>query len=86
MQNYIIRLNVKELMKAQIDQNIETDKALAKLIGVSPSQVSRAKLPPSDPRYCSPGTKFIAGVLNLFKGEPFEKFFYVEEVNEENAS
>lgn len=80
MQNKIIRLNVKELMKAQIDMSIDTDRELAEKIGVSPSQVSRAKLPPSDPRYCAPGTKFIAGVLSLFKGEPFEKFFYIEDV------
>lgn len=86
MKKAIIRLNVKELTKAQIDADIKTDADLAKLIGINVSTLWRAKLKPSDPRFCSPGATFIAGVLNLFKGEPFERFFYIEEVTEENAS
>ena len=87
----VIRLKVKELMKAQIDNDIPTDAALAKLIGVSPSQVWRAKLPPDDERYNSPGVQFIAGVLGAFNGS-FEDFFYVEtiqaekEVSQEHAT
>lgn len=85
MKEVIIRLNVKELMRAQIDADIKSDKELARLIGVTPVQVWRAKLKPSNPQYNAPGPKFIAGILNLFKGEPFERFFYIEEVGDENA-
>lgn len=73
-----IRLNTKELMKAQIDADIKSDKELARLIGVSPTQVWRAKLKPTDPQYNAPGPKFIAGILSLFEGEKFERFFYIE--------
>lgn len=69
-------------MKAQIDRDIPTDAALAKLIGVSPSQVWRAKLPPDDERHNAPGVQFIAGVLGAFDGSPFEKFFFVERIEE----
>lgn len=79
MAKKLIRLKVKELMKAQIDSDIATDAALAKEIGVSPSQVWRAKLPVTDERYNAPGVQFIAGVLGAFGG-PFEKFFYIEDV------
>lgn len=75
----VIRLKVKDLMKAQIDKDIATDAELAKLIGVSPSQVWRVKLPPDDERHNTPGVQFIAGVLGTF-GATFEEFFYVEEV------
>lgn len=74
----VIRLNKKELMKAQIDLEINTDAELAKMMGVSTSQVWRAKLNPDDKRYNSPGSQFIAGVLSVFGG-PFERFFYLEE-------
>jgi len=78
-QKTVIRLNTKELMKAQIDLEIKTDADLAARMGLSPSQVSRAKLNPKDDRYSTPGNQFIAGVLAVFK-QPFEKFFYLENV------
>ena len=65
-------------MKAQIDKDIPTDAALADQIGVSPSQVWRAKLPIDDERHNSPGAQFIAGVLGCF-GSNFEQFFFVED-------
>lgn len=77
MKKNIIRLNVKELMKAQIDHDIKTDAELAEKMGISPSQVWRAKLKPTDERYNAPGNHFIAGVLTVFGG-PFERFFYIE--------
>jgi hypothetical protein len=76
----VIRLKVKELMKAQIEANISTDSALAKVIGVSVSQIWRAKLPVTDARYNAPGSQFIAGVIGAFQGR-FEDFFYVDEVS-----
>lgn len=82
MKRKVIRLKVKELMKAQIDKEIPTDSLLAKKMGVSPSQIWRAKLPIDDERYNAPGTQFIAGVLITFS-EPFEKFFYIEEMKKE---
>lgn len=76
---YIIRLNTKEFMKAAIDHGIQNDTELAAKIGVSVTQVWRAKLPVNDPRYNAPGTAFIAGVLKAFGG-PFERFFFLDEV------
>lgn len=80
MTKKVIRLKVKELMKAQIDANISTDSALAKVIGVSVSQIWRVKLPVTDTRYNAPGSQFIAGVIGAFQGR-FEDFFYVDEVS-----
>ena len=77
MQRPVIRLNVKEFMKAAIDHDIETDAELAAAIGVSTTQIWRAKLPVNDPRYNAPGASFIAGVLTAFGG-PFEKFFFLD--------
>ncbi|MDV2683776.1 hypothetical protein RYX56_05565 [Alkalihalophilus lindianensis] len=77
MKKYIIRLDVKEFLKAAIDHEISSDTELAAKIGVSVSQIWRAKLNKDDPRYCAPGPAFIAGVINAF-GEPFERFFFLE--------
>lgn len=78
----VIRLKVKELMKAQVEMDVPTDAALAQMVGVSTTQVWRAKLPPTDKRHNTPGVQFIAGVLSAFN-EPFEKFFYVADVTED---
>jgi hypothetical protein len=78
LKKHIIRLNIKEIKKAAIDKNINNDTQLAAIIGVSVTQLWRAKLPADDPRFNSPGPVFIAGVLAAF-GEPFEKFFFLEE-------
>lgn len=71
-----IRLNEKELRKAAIDMNLETNAQIAEAIGVSVPQLWRATLPVDDPRYNAPGQSFIAGVLKAF-GEPFERFFFL---------
>lgn len=84
MNKKTVRLNVKELMKAQIDHDIETDAILAQKMGVNASSVWRAKKNPSDEGYSAPGNHFIAGVLRVFGG-PFEKFFYVEDLDGGNA-
>jgi hypothetical protein len=73
-----IRLNVKELKKAAIDQNLETNAQIAEAIGVTITQLWRASLPVDDPRYNSPGQALIAGVLKAF-GEPFERFFFLND-------
>jgi hypothetical protein len=73
----VIRLRVKELMKAQIDKDIKTDAELAAEMGVSSSQIWRAKLNHDDERCNNPGAQFIAGVISVFGG-PFEKYFYIE--------
>jgi hypothetical protein len=85
----VIRLKVKDLMKAQIDMDIRNDTQLAACIGVSVTQVWRTKLPVTDPRHNSPGTAFISGVMNAFES-PFERFFYLDdesivESNTENS-
>lgn len=79
MKRFIIRLNTKEFMKAAIDHDIANDTELAATIGVSVTQIWRAKLPADDPRHNTPGPTFIAGVLGAFNG-PFEKFFFLDEV------
>jgi hypothetical protein len=73
-----IRLNEKELRKAAIDKDLETNAQIAEAIGVSVSQLWRSSLPIDDPRYNAPGQTFIAGVLKAF-GEPFERFFFLED-------
>jgi hypothetical protein len=77
MKRSIIRLKPKELMKAAIDKDIGSDTALAAAIGVSVTQIWRAKLPADDPRHNAPGANFIAGVLTAFDGT-FEQFFFLE--------
>lgn len=72
-----IRLNTQEFMKAAIEHNLENDTEIAAKIGVSVTQIWRAKLPVNDPRYNAPGTQFIAGVLSAFGG-PFERFFFLD--------
>jgi hypothetical protein len=72
-----IRLNYKEFQKAAIDKELDTDSKIAAEIGVSVTQLWRARLPINDPRYNSPGSNFIAGVLKTFDG-PFERFFFLE--------
>ncbi|MHB1651422.1 MAG: hypothetical protein ACYCVD_02960 [Desulfitobacteriaceae bacterium] len=80
MAKKIVRLKTKELMKAQIDENISSDVELAGKLGVSASQVWRVKLPPEDKRHNTPGNQFIAGVMSTFGG-PFERFFYLDDVS-----
>ncbi len=79
MKKNIIRLKTKEFMKAAIDKDIDTDTELAAAIGVSVTQIWRAKLPFDDPRHNAPGATFIAGVLSAFEG-PFERYFFLDEV------
>lgn len=67
-----IRLNVKALMTAAVEKNLFTDGEIAKEIGVSQTQIWRAKNGEN-----TPGTTFIAGVLVAFGG-PFEKYFYLD--------
>ena len=74
----VVRLNVKEFMKAQIDSEISSDKEVAARIGVSVTQIWRAKLPATDERHNAPGGTFIAGTLLLFGG-PFERFFFLDQ-------
>ncbi|MFH0067525.1 hypothetical protein, partial [Peribacillus sp. NPDC056705] len=73
-----IRLNKKELRKAAFDSELETRAQIAEHIGVSVTQLYRACLSPDHPNYNSPGPTFIAGVLKAF-GEPFERFFFLDE-------
>lgn len=53
--------------------NIPTDKALAKLIGINQSNLSRVKQ-----RKADPGVPFIAGTLNTFGGwRSFDTLFEI---------
>ncbi|EJW19052.1 hypothetical protein M5X02_29890 [Paenibacillus alvei] len=81
MKKYVVRLRVKELMKAQIDKDITTDKDLADLLNVNVTQVWRTKLPITHEKYNTPGNQFIAGVMEVFGGR-FDDFFYIEEVDD----
>jgi hypothetical protein len=82
MSKYTIRLNTKAIQEIQTEHSLESDTQLAAAIGVSVTQIWRAKLPINDPRHNSPGPAFIAGVLNAFGG-PFEKFFFLDNVMRE---
>lgn len=74
-----VRLNIKALENAQNKLNINSDSELAAKIGVSITQIWRAKLPVDDPRHNSPGPQFIAGVLKAFNGR-FEDFFFLDKL------
>jgi transcriptional regulator with XRE-family HTH domain len=73
-----IQLNENELRAAAALQGLKTDAQIAKVIGISASQLWRATREPSDPNYNAPGQSFIAGVLKAF-GEPFERFFFLND-------
>jgi hypothetical protein len=73
-----IRLRTDAFMAAAIEHGLDNNTQIAAALGVSVVQVWRAMLPVSDPRHCSPGTAFIAGVLTVFGG-PFERFFFIDE-------
>lgn len=75
-----IRLNVKEVKKAAIDHNLETNQQIADAIGVTTAMLWKATKPIDDPNYSEPGKDFIAGVLKAF-GEPFERFFFLEDID-----
>lgn len=79
MRKSTIRLNVKALEKEMKKREIKSDAQLAAMIGVSQTQIWRAKLPVEDERHNSPGSSFIAGVMQAFGG-PFEKFFFLDKV------
>ncbi|MCM3783708.1 hypothetical protein M3231_12055 [Neobacillus mesonae] len=81
MKKFVVRLKVKELMKAQNDLNIPTDKELAERMNVNVTQIWRTKLPITDDRHNSPGNQFIAGVMKVFGGN-FTDYFYIEEVED----
>lgn len=81
---YTIKLRVDELMKAANEKDFINDTELAAAIGVSTTQVWRAKLPTDHPKHNSPGTAFIAGTLSVFGG-PFERFFFLDEVIRERS-
>ena len=81
MKKFVVRLRVKELMKAQIDKDIASDKELADLLNVNVTQIWRIKLPVEDPRNNVPGNQFIAGVMEIFGGR-FDDYFYIEEVDD----
>ncbi|CRF28814.1 Uncharacterised protein [Mycobacterium tuberculosis] len=82
---YTVRLKVDALMKAANEKNLVTDTELAAAIGVSSTQIWRAKLPVGHPRHNAPGTSFIAGVLAVFGG-PFDRFFFLDEVIRERIN
>lgn len=79
MDKVTVRLNIKALEKEQEDLDLISDTQLAATIGVSVTQLWRAKLPVEDPRHNSPGPSFIAGVISAFGG-PFEKFFFLDKI------
>ncbi|KAE8559886.1 hypothetical protein [Paenibacillus polymyxa] len=81
MKKFVVRLKVKELMKAQIDKDITTDRELADLMNVNLTQIWRTKLPVDDERHNAPGNQFIAGVMEVFGGR-FEDYFFIEEVED----
>ena len=81
MKKYVVRLKVAELLKAQNEFQITTDKELADMLNVNPTQIWRCKLPVSDVRHNSPGNQLIAGVMEVFGGR-FDDYFYIEQVDD----
>lgn len=67
-----IALREEQLKKFRKLKGIKSDAEFARLIGVNPGQVSRTLNGPS-----APGTRFIAGTLELFGVEFFADLFEV---------
>lgn len=59
-----------------------TDQQFAEFIGISRSQLWRAKMPASDKRF-SLGNDFVAAVLNALEGKKFEELFFLGDVSHE---
>lgn len=76
---------MKVLLKSDILDDLRhgmklTDQGFAKFLGVSRSQLWRAKLPPNDKRF-SLGQDFIAKVLSAFPEHTFEDIFFLDQVS-----
>lgn len=71
-----IKLKVKEfdLIKQELQLN---EAQMAARIGVSTTQLWRARLPDEDIRHNDPGAEFIAGTLNAFD-KKFEDLFFLD--------
>lgn len=67
------------LDQLQKDLNM-TDQEFSDYIGVSRSQLWRAKLPANDKRF-SLGQDFIAKTLNAFQELTFEQIFFLDDVS-----
>ncbi|OEH86763.1 hypothetical protein BHU72_00365 [Desulfuribacillus stibiiarsenatis] len=76
--SYIVRLNVEAFDRRIREIGFVDNQEVARVMGISTTQIWRAKLPINDSRYNSPGNCFIAGVIYTLGG-PFENFFYIEE-------
>ncbi|MGZ0050183.1 hypothetical protein [Brevibacillus gelatini] len=78
---------MRVLLKPGVLDNLQTelkltDQEFAEFIGVSRSQLWRAKLPPHDKRF-SLGQDFIAKILNAFSSNTFEDIFFLDQVSHE---
>jgi hypothetical protein len=72
-----LRQDILESLQKELDMK---DQEFADYIGVSRSQLWRAKMPPNDKRF-SLGQDFIAKVLNSFPTYTFEQLFFLDEVS-----
>lgn len=73
---------VKLLLKSGVLNDVQkglnlTDQQFAEYIGVSRSQLWRAKMPPNDKRF-SLGQDFIAKLLSHFPEKCFDDFFFLD--------
>jgi predicted transcriptional regulator len=68
---------ILEKLQKELDK---TDQEFAEFIGVSRSQLWRAKLKPTDKRF-SLGQDFIAKMLQAFNSYKFEELFFLQDVS-----
>lgn len=69
-----MKLRVDVLNRLQRERGW-TETELARRIGISRSRLWRAKLPVKHKEYCSPGKKFISGLLKTFPDHSFDDLF-----------
>ncbi|GAB6181718.1 hypothetical protein JCM14036_30370 [Desulfotomaculum defluvii] len=74
----VIKLRVAEFNEAA-KAKYKSDLELAAAMGISTTQLWRARLADEDPRHNDPGKEFVAGALKAFTNMKFEDLFFLAE-------
>ncbi|MEG6521092.1 hypothetical protein [Desulfotomaculum sp. 1211_IL3151] len=72
----VIKLKVTEFNKVA-KSKYKNDLELAAAMGISTTQLWRARLPDNDPRHNDPGKEFVAGTLKALPCMKFEDLFFL---------
>lgn len=77
-----IKLRIYDFNKTVTEEGL-SDAQLADAMGISTTQLWRARLPEHDPRHNDPGPDFIAGALTVFPNKKFEDLFFLRVASRE---